>query len=89
VLFLLRDDLVLDFRVKRGRDDLLVDQFVLGLVRTVLDDLCAIRLADPGYTSSCSALAELMSIKSLEGSTLVAACAAALRSGFVEGLVWV
>src|SRR5690349_12570120 len=47
-LLLLRDDPVLDLRVDRGRQDLLVDKFVLALVRATFDDLLAVCFADAG-----------------------------------------
>src|SRR5205814_10299445 len=47
-LLLLRDDVVLDLVVGGLRDDLLLDQVVLPPVRTVVDDLLGIGLADPG-----------------------------------------
>src|SRR5206468_10070477 len=47
-LLLLRDDVVLDLVVGGLRDDLLLDQVVLPPVRTVVDYLLGIGLADPG-----------------------------------------
>src|ERR1700674_5138274 len=53
LLLLLRDDLFFDLGVDCGREDLLVDQLVLALVWTALDDLVAVSLA---YTRQCAQL---------------------------------
>src|SRR3989454_5618565 len=47
-LHLVRDDLVLDLRVRRLGDDLLLHQLVLRLVGPALDDLLRVGVADPG-----------------------------------------
>src|SRR6266852_8746651 len=48
LLGLVRDDLVLDLRVRRLRDDLLLPKLVLRLVRPPLDDLLRVGVADAG-----------------------------------------
>src|SRR2546422_8662553 len=48
LLPLVGDDVVLDLVVRGLRDDVLADQLVLPLVRTVLHDLLGVGLADPG-----------------------------------------
>ena len=44
---LLGNDLIFDLRIRRFRDDLLRDEFVLGLVGSTRNDLRGIRLANP------------------------------------------
>src|SRR5437867_10835163 len=48
LLPLVGDDVVLDLVVRDLRDDVLADQLVVPLVRTVLHDLLGVGLADPG-----------------------------------------
>ena len=51
VSLLFRDDLVFDLRVCGGRDDLFIDQLILGPVRTAGDNLGAVCFANPGKAS--------------------------------------
>jgi hypothetical protein len=83
-LLLLGDDLVPDLRVDRGRQDLLVDQLVLGPVGAAADNLRAVGLADAGNASSWSEVAELMSRRAAAGTTFSTAFAGAFTAAFAS-----